>query len=633
MNKRIASYCFVLTVALNSLKAQTANSFKNTCGTGVPPAQWEAKFQALSAQAKAASGAGNKVTSLYTIPVIIHVIHGGQPVGAYPNLAQGQLNSQILVWNSDYAGAGFNSGNYPLAAFSDWALNQNLQPASLDSSGRVKIASCNVQFCLATLDTLGNALPEPGIDRVNYLTKGWANPANFTSVSNFQSFMDGTVKPQTIWNVTNYLNLWITDVNINSVGLLGYSTFPPLSGLTGLTALGNSYLGTSTSDGVWCYSKAFGSMTTYSTGTYFPGYTYGRTSSHEVGHWLGLRHIWGDGNCTATDYCDDTPPASASNFGSPTYPLKANVCSSNWPDGEMFMNLMDYSNDVSKYMVTVDQAARVQTAMSNSPYRMYMGNANLCSVGNVAAQASFTSVSTICTGVGLHLANSSYGFPPPSYTWTSTGGAAVFAPSSSVMSPSVTFSSPGTYVISLSANNNTQSIYSKTISVTNPPIYLSATDQTICAGSSVTLSASGVNSYTWEPGDVESPTLIDSPGQSQIYTCKGSLYNGCTTTGTLSLDVSICTGIKTASANNMNLKVYPNPANEAVYVTTTGYYSNSISMEITDALGKSITAGQLSFSKETPQKQIDTSMLKSGIYLLKLIAANGYQQVIKLVKE
>ena len=81
MNKRVAACSFVLIVAANSLKAQTLDIPKNMCGTGAPPAQWEERFQTLSAQA-AASGAGNRVMSLYTIPVIIHVIHGGQPVGS-----------------------------------------------------------------------------------------------------------------------------------------------------------------------------------------------------------------------------------------------------------------------------------------------------------------------------------------------------------------------------------------------------------------------------------------------------------------------------------------------------------------------------------------------------------------------
>ena len=108
----------------------------------------------------------------------------------------------------------------------------------------------------------------------------------------------------------------------------------------------------------------------------------GRTLTHEVGHYLGLRHIWGDGAC-ATDYCDDTPPAAAQNTGAPSsYPLNVGTCISptNSPDGEMFMNFMDYPWDPYKYMFTTDQTIRMQTAMMNSPFRNQLGNHNLCSV-------------------------------------------------------------------------------------------------------------------------------------------------------------------------------------------------------------------------------------------------------------
>jgi hypothetical protein len=94
-----------------------------------------------------------------------------------------------------------------------------------------------------------------------------------------------------------------------------------------------------------------------------------------------MRHIWGDGNC-ATDYCADTPPAFTSNVGFPVYPLNPGSCNSpsNTPNGEMFMNFMDYSADPAKYMFTIDQFIRAQTAMMNSPLRNQLGLHGLCTV-------------------------------------------------------------------------------------------------------------------------------------------------------------------------------------------------------------------------------------------------------------
>jgi hypothetical protein len=190
-----------------------------------------------------------------------------------------------------------------------------------------------------------------------------------------KAYLDSILKPQTIWDVTKYLNVWITDKN-SALSHTGVSSVPPLSGLMGVP--NNS---TDSTDGIWCFAKVIGSNNLFPSGIYGSPLVEGRTLTHEVGHYLGLRHIWGDGAC-ATDYCDDTPPAAAQNTGTPTsYPLNAGSCSSpsNSPDGEMFMNFMDYSRDPYKYMFTPDQTARMQTAMINSPFRNQLGNHNLCS--------------------------------------------------------------------------------------------------------------------------------------------------------------------------------------------------------------------------------------------------------------
>ena len=87
----------------------------------------------------------------------------------------------------------------------------------------------------------------------------------------------------------------------------------------------------------------------------------GRITTHEVGHWLGLRHIWGDGDCLADDYCNDTPPAEA-----PNNTCAKNV-SCNSPD--MIENYMDYTTDECMNIFTQDQKIRMHTVLRNSPRR------------------------------------------------------------------------------------------------------------------------------------------------------------------------------------------------------------------------------------------------------------------------
>jgi hypothetical protein len=364
----ISLYFFSITT-----QAQQLNNF---CGTEIPSQHWENIFAEYVKEFRDTHQFQNGDQLVeYTIPVIFHVIHSGQSVGTFPNIIQGQINSQITVLNQDFAGTGFNYNTYPSNAFIQWALNQNLPQANLDSMGRVKIANISIKFCLAEKDTLGNILPEPGIERINLNSRGWMNPNTFTTPQTLRAYFDGTIKPGSIWNVRKYLNIWLSDKNV-AVPFTGFATLPPLSTLPGITGGGE---GTETTDGIWCYSSAAGSAFIFPGGIYASPNVRGRTITHEAGHYLGLRHIWADGNCL-TDYCTDTPPAFTSNTGFPVYPLNPGSCSnpSNSPNGEMYMNYMDYSADPAKYMFTYDQAIRMQTAMLNSPFRNQLGTHGLC---------------------------------------------------------------------------------------------------------------------------------------------------------------------------------------------------------------------------------------------------------------
>ena len=299
------------------------------------------------------NGSNQRTNAVYTIPVIIHIIHSGQNVGSGYNISNAQALSQIAAMNRDFR-------------------KMNADTASIPQPFKAASADVQINFCAAQVDPNGVQLAVPGIDRVNGNTKG------FVLSNLINDYVTNTIKPATIWNPNKYLNLWVVPDFKSNTGfsLLGYATFPPSSTLTGLT--GN--FGTATTDGVVCWYKSFGT-----TGNLDASYNKGRTITHETGHWLGLRHIWGDDSC-ATDYCNDTPPQIASNAGCPAYPLIVANAANHWDGpacsgtapGSMFMDYMDYSDDACTFMFTNDQKTRIQTTMLHSPLRISQANSAAC---------------------------------------------------------------------------------------------------------------------------------------------------------------------------------------------------------------------------------------------------------------
>ncbi|WPO82326.1 M43 family zinc metalloprotease [Chryseobacterium sp. JJR-5R] len=272
--------------------------------------------------------------TIITIPVVVHVIHSGQAVGAAPNIVDEQVISQITVMNNDFrrlAGTpGFNSNTVG--------------------------ADTQIQFALAKVDPNGN--PTNGIDRVNLCQSSWT-----------QAQINSFVKPETIWDPTKYMNMWSVNFPSNS-DLLGYAQFPSGSGIGGLNTNG----GEAYTDGVVARFSAFGSRD-YDTNNSFiliNIYDKGRTMTHEVGHYLGLRHIWGDtSSCVVNatdsnnDYCLDTPAAAAANYNCVTI----DSCPAS-PGNDMVENYMDYTNDTCMNIFTVNQKDRITAVMNNSPRRL-----------------------------------------------------------------------------------------------------------------------------------------------------------------------------------------------------------------------------------------------------------------------
>jgi Pregnancy-associated plasma protein-A len=139
-------------------------------------------------------------------------------------------------------------------------------------------------------------------------------------------------------NSTKNLNLWVCPL---SGGLLGYAQFPG---------------GPTATDGVVINYRAFGTK-----GTAKAPFNLGRTAVHEVGHYFNLRHIWGDTeDCSGSDMVADTPNGAGPNFGKPTFPT---VTCNNGPNGDMFVNYMDYVDDAIMVMFTAQQVTRMRAAL------------------------------------------------------------------------------------------------------------------------------------------------------------------------------------------------------------------------------------------------------------------------------
>jgi len=385
----------------------------------------------------------------YVIPVIIHVIYQTSQAtiaNGSENIPYAQAISQIRVLNEDYQRTNADAANTR-------SMFQTVAGTFDD-----------IEFVAATLDPSNNPLPEPGVERINGQT-------TFGITTWSQTSCDNTLKPATIWNPNKYLNIWV--VNFGTAGLFGYAQFPEGSGLPGMPTTSQP----SNTDGVVINYRSIGSNYDaagnpvsggpYITSPLAPGTDRGRTATHEIGHWLGLRHSWGDGGCSADDFCSDTPWQGGDS------PLTSNCSSShsrntcstidepwgqNMPD--QIENYMDYSADVCMNMFTRQQVDRMRIVLLNSPRRKDLIGNTLFSIfsanvigGVQGLQVTFTNRSGV-TGTTPPITSWSWNFDagtspvggvtPATYTATTVATA---------NPPLVTFNNVGTYRVTLTVTN------------------------------------------------------------------------------------------------------------------------------------------------------------------------------------
>ena len=207
------------------------------------------------------------------------------------NVSQAQLQSQIDVLNEDFA-----------------ATNADYNLTSTYNS--VKSGNIAVRFVL------------DAVVRKQTNTTSWST----------NNAMKKSAKGIAPTSPTTKLNIWICNMG---GGILGYAQFPG---------------GSSATDGVVLDDNATGR-----TGTAAAPFNKGRTATHEVGHWMNLRHIWGDATC-GTDQVGDTPTHNTANYGCPASGHKS-TCSGT--PVEMTMNYMDYTDDACMYMFSLGQETRM----------------------------------------------------------------------------------------------------------------------------------------------------------------------------------------------------------------------------------------------------------------------------------
>ena len=258
-------------------------------------------------------------SAVIRIPTVVHVLYNNDS----QNISQGQIDSQIERLNLDFR-------------------LRNADQSNIPEVFRVFTADPLIEFALAVRD--------PQQKATTGITRTFASKPQFPydpydphvpdPVRNLDKMIKNDEFGKAPWPCSEYLNMWVCAIQN---GLLGYAQFPG---------------GPASTDGVVMNYTAFGS-----NGTAQVSFDLGRTAVHEIGHWLNLLHIWGDDGleCTGSDNVADTPNQAGPNYGTPRFP---NISCHNEPNGDMFMNYMDYVNDAAMVMFTRGQIDRMNATLT-----------------------------------------------------------------------------------------------------------------------------------------------------------------------------------------------------------------------------------------------------------------------------
>lgn len=267
----------------------------------------EAQIAAVTKKNNAARD--TSANEIIYIPVVIHILYKS----ADQNLSAAQVQSQMVILNNDYSNLNADKLNTP-AVFA------------------TRAADSRIRFCLAQVNPQGK--------RTDGIVRKYTTADNFLAED---AMKFSTQAGDDAWDSKRYLNIWVCNMAGRT---LGYSSIPG---------------GPSNVDGVVIGYDVFGTG-----GNVRSPFNKGRTATHEIGHWLGLKHVWGDAIC-GTDEVDDTPTQQYYNYGCPGFPHITN-CS---PDGngDMFMNFMDFTDDACMNLFTTGQKMRMRALFAKNNLR------------------------------------------------------------------------------------------------------------------------------------------------------------------------------------------------------------------------------------------------------------------------
>lgn len=350
---------------------------------------------------------------IYTIPVVVNVIHNGGP----ENISDSQINSQIQILNEDFRKLPGTKG----------------YGAGVDTK---------IQFCLAKLNPAGKCTN--GIVRIK------------SPLTNHQTFQRSQLKDLSFWDPDKYLNIYV--VNTINGSILGYSSFPS---------------GPKDADGVVIRDDAFGNIGTVFPNTN-RGRTLTHEIAHWFGLYHTFQDGCGKDTCNDGDKVCDTPPVAKPNFGCP---VNINSCSNDTPDlRDQIQNYTDYSNDTCKSIFTAGQRNRMQATLTAIRTTIWTYS-NLLATGCdtiislplvCKVIADFTVAKTdLCEGSTVSFTNRSLN-NPTGFLWTFQGGTSL---NTTTENPTVIYNKPGIYWVSLKVwNATTKDSITKTNYISVTPI-------------------------------------------------------------------------------------------------------------------------------------------------------------------
>ncbi len=628
--------------------------------------QFENWIAPIIAKQKQANINNKTALTIYTIPVVIHIIHDGDAINTNvshqnENISDAQAASQVNVLNQDF--------------------RKIFGTPGFGTTGYNRGVDCLINFVLAKQDPYG--VLTTGIEHINLGKASWS-----------EEEIDVLVKPETQWDPNRYLNMWCVKFSVN---LLGYAQFPSNSNLSGLNTTG----GDANTDGIVINYDVMGTNA-QNDGSFElnPRFNIGRTATHEIGHFLGLRHIWGDiGNrekkildCTASDFCSDTSQAGWENYDC--------IISDSCPDisgNDMIENYMDYTNDACMNTFTAGQRTRMLAVMTNSPRRKELATSTtatpgfrktldaalkIMSISTSGCDATFTpSIKIENKGTtNLQTVSISYtidNLNPQVFVWTGTlaqdESSLISIPTIPTLRGTHLFSAQVTAVNNLTDLNNLNNSTSKSYTIASltqttgdatPQITL--TLQCDRDGSETTWTLKnqiGTTLYSGGPYiDAESSTTLNLPvtetfdltnGECYTFTINDTFGDGINTNGgvggyslkdennlifstggTFLFSESKSFSINPSLGNNEfeiieNIYLYPNPTKEKLILKTSSEFGLPDRYAISNSLGQFIIKNEV--FKET-DLVINTSLLPIGVYFITIEKGN-HKKTLQFIKE